>query len=330
MKKIITALLAILITSCSPEEHLGLINDIDNPNVITNPVAVIDYALPPTQVELNALLEWTNIPDSAFEQVLIDRGLDNILDGKVLTSNISTITGFESSNGALSGQYGRMFEKKNIQNTTGIENFIGLQFISFWGNPITSINLSTLKRLKILGLSECPLQSLDISHNQELIELAIHGNSDMINNPTYLYGKTLGLTSIDFSNNLKLQRFYAMCNRLTALNVTMLPNLTDLWLGLSENATTGGNYITTLDLTQNPRLTTLIVAGGTYEYIDTRGSGINSQWTIMKNVNLKNNPELTTVKVSNVAYINQVNRYTNPNATGIIVWKYDSPTVLSE
>ena len=330
MKNFITILLAILITSCDPEDGMVFTDNSNNPVVIITPPVVIDYTLPPTQAELNALPGWTNTPDPAFEQVLIDRGFDDVLDGRVLTSKISTITGLERPDGTRQSEYGRMFEHKNIQNTTGIENFIGLQFISFWDNPITSIDLSNLKRLKILGLSECPLESLDISNNQELIELAIQGNSDRISDPTYPYGKTLGLTSINFSNNLKLERFYASCNRLEYLDVTMLPKLTDLWLGSSDDAPTGGNYIKTLDLTQNPWLTTLIAKGGAYEYIDTRGAGRYSPETITRNVNIKNNAALRNVKVSNLAYLNQVNRYTNPNATGYVIWKYDSTTSLSE
>ena len=35
--------------------------------------------------------QYTSIPDSAFEQRLIDYGYDTIQDGNVLTSNISSI-----------------------------------------------------------------------------------------------------------------------------------------------------------------------------------------------------------------------------------------------
>ena len=36
--------------------------------------------------------QTTAIPDTAFEQALIDLGYDNVLDGSVLTANISGVT----------------------------------------------------------------------------------------------------------------------------------------------------------------------------------------------------------------------------------------------
>jgi len=54
--------------------------------------------------------QTTSIPDANFEQALIDLGLDNTIDGSVLTSNISSVTDLGVSN-------------KNIFDLTGIEGF---------------------------------------------------------------------------------------------------------------------------------------------------------------------------------------------------------------
>ena len=45
--------------------------------------------------------QYTSIPDQNFEQHLIDYGYDNIIDGQVLTSSISSITNLDVSNKSI-------------------------------------------------------------------------------------------------------------------------------------------------------------------------------------------------------------------------------------
>lgn len=308
MKKLLFALFSILfITACSPDElELETVTtpvqqpveqpvETQEPQEPQEPTPTIDYTQPPTPAELAALPEWTLIPDPAFEGVLIDRGLDDVLDGKVLTSNISTITGFESSDGTVMGQYySRMFEHKNIHDFTGIENFIGLQNISFWDNPITTINLRNLKRLKIVCLSECPMDTADFSQNLELIEIAIQGYSDRANDPTYPWGKTLGFTSLDVSKNTKLERLYLACNRITNLDLSNNPNITNLWAQY--------NPIQSLNLSNKSRLNVIVLKGcSVLNYLNIKGTARNG---VPRTCITENTPNLFEIEVNNVDAIN--------------------------
>ena len=310
MKKLL--LLAILLVfSCSSDHE----NQYERPIVIyTDP---IDPTPDGNGDNSNSLPEWTSIPDINFENELISQGIDDVVDGRVLTANISSLINLK-------------LEHTNISDATGIENFVSLEFLSMWDNPITTIDVTKNIALKILGLGECPLNTVDLSKNTELIEIDFQGDSSRNNDESYPYGKTLGMTSLDLRHNLKMEKIFIWCNRLTSLDVTMLSNLTTLWLGNSSSGPTGGNYIKRLDLTGNPKLETFIAEGGSYEYIDARGAGASNPWTIMKNVALNRNAALTSVKVSKLAYINQVNTVTNQNATGNIRWRYDAHTILSE
>ena len=58
-----------------------------------------------------------SVPDQNFEQVLIDLGYDDVIDGFVLNANISSVNSLDLRN-------------KNISNLTGIEGFTGLT--SLW------------------------------------------------------------------------------------------------------------------------------------------------------------------------------------------------------
>ena len=47
-------------------------------------------------------MKLTNIPDDNFEQALIDLGIDDVLDDKVLTSNINTLGSLDISGKSIS------------------------------------------------------------------------------------------------------------------------------------------------------------------------------------------------------------------------------------
>jgi hypothetical protein len=317
MKKLLLLLAIILLSACEPEEIQ--VNPVVTPPIVQAPS---DAPLPPDPIidtpkptiNLSNLPEWTLIPDKKFEDALIAQGIDDISDGKVLTNKISTLKVLK-------------VEHAGVTNTTGLENFLSLEFLSLWDNPITSIDLTHNVLLQILGLSETYLETVDLSKNTELYSAEFQGNSDKNEDPNYQWGKTRGFTSLDFSHNLKLQRIYVMCNRLTSLNVRMLPKLTDLWIGCSYSGRTGGNYIKTIDLTGNPYLSTFTVAGGTFEYIDARNA--NSAGNIMVNAVFKNNPNLTKVRVTNLALIKSVNAIPRSDDRRE-PWWFDAHTILFE
>lgn len=287
MKKLIL-LLAITVVSCS------------TPNMI------------PTPEPIKPVNEWTQIPDNKFETGLIELGFDDVLDGRVLTSKISNVTTLK-------------LEHKRIQNITGIEAFTNLEFLSLWDNDFTQINLRDLKKLKILVLSECPLTTVDLSQNTELVEIAFQNASQRASDPNYAYGKTKGFESLDLRYNTKLQRIYLWTNRIKTLDVSMCPDLTDLWLGGSGSGANSGNPIEHLDLSNNPKLNNIIVDNCALKSLNIKNT---ANAGVPRICATKDNPELFEIKVSSVA---RVNEYRNSlNSQGIpmseVSWKKDQQT----
>ena len=100
----------------------------------------------------------TMIPDPNFEQLLIDLGYDNVLDGSVNTSSIDTITYLNVS-------------MDSISNLDGIEDFTSLTELRCDDNLITSLDLS----------SNYNLITLDCSFNYQLSNLNISGAINLKN-----------------------------------------------------------------------------------------------------------------------------------------------------
>ncbi|MFK8060432.1 MAG: ELWxxDGT repeat protein [Polaribacter sp.] len=98
---------------------------------------------------------YTAIPDTNFEQALIDLGYDTILDGYVLTSKVETIKNLN-------------LLSKNISDLTGIEAFTAIESLTIKGNNLTTINISNNTNLKTLYCNENKLTRLDISNNINL------------------------------------------------------------------------------------------------------------------------------------------------------------------
>lgn len=285
MKKLLL-LLGIIVASCSTP------NQLPDPTPIPQPVN-----------------EWTQIPDANFENGLIALGHDDVFDGRVLTSRIANITTLK-------------LEHKRIQNISGIEAFTSLETLSLWDNDFTEINVRSLKKLKILVLSECPINTVDLSQNTELVEIAFQNASQRAKDPNYAFGKTKGFEYLDLRYNTKLQRIYLWTNRIKTLDVSMCPNLTDLWLGGSESGPNSGNPIEYLDLSNNPKLNVIVLDNCNLSYLNIKGTANAGVPRICATVA---NPNLTQIKVSS---IDRINVYRNSlNSAGYLnsetTWKKD-------
>lgn len=107
---------------------------------------------------------YTAIPDANFEQALIDKGFDTVLDGYIVTSVANNVTflGLATS---------------NIEDLTGIEAFTALTGLTLKGNNLTSINLSNNTQLKTLNAIDNQLDRLDISNNTSLTDLQATSNN---------------------------------------------------------------------------------------------------------------------------------------------------------
>ena len=83
----------------------------------------------------------TKISDKAFENVLVQLGIDDIIDGFVNTQKCETITTLDLSN-------------KGIQNIQGIEAFKNLRILNLNNNYLENIvDFSSNNNLKFINLS---------------------------------------------------------------------------------------------------------------------------------------------------------------------------------
>jgi len=182
---------------------------------------------------LMTLGQKTYVPDDNFEIALINLGLDSVLDDSVNTNNISNIT-------QLNVAY------NNINDLTGIEEFISLTHLWCFSNHLTSLDINNLTLLTLLNCdfnqltildittninlenlscSHQSLSSLNVMNNHLLIELDCHGNQipslDLSNNNalTILDCSYNQLTNLDLSNNSALMHLSCRNNQLTSLDL---------------------------------------------------------------------------------------------------------------
>ena len=143
-----------------------------------------------------------SIPDTNFEQALIDMGLDsNGLNGNILEVEADTITKLSLSN-------------KNIASLEGIKSFKKLERLTFSGNPLTDLDLTGLQFLNYVGANSTGLISITMADNPAIESMNLNFNSSLasvdITGCTNLDNFQIGLTaiqSIDLSQNTKLKYF---------------------------------------------------------------------------------------------------------------------------
>jgi len=169
---------------------------------------------------------YTLIPDPAFEQKLIDIGLDTDgKNGKVITTNIASLKSLDVSS-------------SNITNLTGIEDFTSLTYLDCGSNKISNLNLTQNTVLTTLFCPKNDLEGLSVYKNTFLTYLDCNTNRLKGINVSY----NTALTYLNVSNNSIFSDFQELY---VALN-TALTNLNCSY-----------NKLTTLDITNNPALTTL-------------------------------------------------------------------------
>ena len=231
----------------------------------------------------NVYSQSTLIPDPNFEQVLIDLGYDNTLDGSVLTANISSVTMLN-------------IPSSGIADLTGIADFSSLTNLYCWSNGLTSLDVSQNVNLTYLDCGLNQITSLDVSQNINLIDLHCHYND---------------LTSIDVSQNTLLESLEIHGNLLTLLDVSQNTALTYLSCGvstltdldLSQNTLLaildcGSSQLTSLDVSQNTSLSTLYCNDNNLNCLNLKNGNNNN----IINFWSQNNPSLTCIEVDNVTY----------------------------
>lgn len=212
---------------------------------------------------------FTLIPDQYFEQVLIALGCDDIIDGKVGTQNIDTLSNLHLATNLL------------ITDLTGLEDFISLYYLNCLGClNLTTINLTQNHLLNYLDFSETQISSIDLTQNTALTTLRC------FNNPQ--------LNSLDLSNNTQLNSLECSSTSITSLDLTMNSNLTTCFCFGSQlscvNLKNGNNQIiSALVFSNNPNLSCIEVDNPTWSTQNWIGPswifGFNSGTTFSSNCN---------------------------------------------
>jgi Leucine-rich repeat (LRR) protein len=158
--------------------------------------------------ETGEILYYVLIPDSNFEQALIDLGIDSnpVIDGRVLKSDVENVTFLDVSS-------------KNISDLTGIEAFTALEIFYCYFNQLTSLDMSANTALTQLGCFSNQLTSLDVSANTALTDF-------------YCYENQLTSLNVANGNNTNFAQLKAQGNpNLTCIQVDDVAYSAANWIG---------------------------------------------------------------------------------------------------
>jgi len=200
---------------------------------------------------------YTLIPDPAFEQKLIDIGVDTDgKNGKVITTNIASLKSLDVSSG-------------NITNLTGIEDFTSLTYLDCGSNKISNIDLTENTVLTTLFCPKNDLEGLSLYKNTFLTYLDCNTNRLKGINVSYNTALTyLNVSHNSISNDENLNVFFNTAltnlncsyNKLTTLNINNNPALTTL--------NCDNNLLRTINVTKSSALVTFTCSNNNLESLD--------------------------------------------------------------
>lgn len=194
MKKVYTYIIVMFVS-------FGCSNDAESES------EVMDTAEDTTTDEVEVL-----IPDSAFEQVLIDLNFDNELDGKVNKNRIDFVTEL-------------IIDAKEITDLTGIGEFNALVSLNIRDNQITTLDLTDNTDLLFVWAEGNQLESVDVTGLSSLEKLGLDRNVlEEVNVQTNVALQLLTVSEnqllrIDVSNNTALTDFIVLDNPLNCILV---------------------------------------------------------------------------------------------------------------
>ena len=237
--------------------------------------------------------QYTSIPDSIFEERLIDLGYDTINDGQVLTAdivNIDTLILENPYNGSFPGSSSFIYGP--ISDLTGIEDFSNLTYLDCsGGNIIDTLDLSQNLTLTYLN---CSGAGWVIQHFRQISSLNISQNTAL----SHLNCNSTLLSQLDLSQNPNLTFLDCMDTELQILDLSHNIGLLNLDCShsiLLQTLFTGNpvTHLTNLDLSQNINLTSINCYGNTLSNLDLR----NGNNTNIGYFNSGNNDSLFCISV---------------------------------
>ena len=230
----------------------------------------------------------TFIPDSIFEEHLINLGYDNLHNGWVLTDSVSSIDTL-----IISG-----YPNFEISDLSGIEDFYNLQYLDCSKNNIDTLNINTNTTLKYLDCYDASISELIIDnlHSLNTLDFSFNNltNVNLSGNPglTHLNCIRNQLSNLNLSNNTFLASLKCGDNILTSLDLSMV----DLEILQCQN-----NPITNIDLSGNYSLKHLTCHDNLLQQIDL-SDNVNLEWLSIGNAELMPptaNNDLTALDLSN-------------------------------
>lgn len=173
---------------------------------------------------VNSQAQTIAIPDTAFEQFLIDEGIDSDgeLNGQILTADALSVTNLSITGGGIG---------EPITDLAGLEYFTNIEELFIHHIPFF-VDLSGMTSLRFLGLSHSAVISLDLEQNVLLEELYLSSEED------YSDEIINDLIEIDLSNNPNVHTVNAYWNhnlQMIRLNNGNNVNIQDMDITLTAN-----------------------------------------------------------------------------------------------
>ena len=265
-------------------------------------------------ITLDSFSQNIYVPDDAFEQELINLGLDNMLDDSIARSAIDTLTFLNIAFPQSTLEY--------IYDLTGIEYFTSLEYFSSQTQFISGqLDLTNSPNLKYLNCAEMDLTSLLFvessqieyircdQNNISFLQVANCSNLEIlrcsqnllsnldVSNCTALSELNCSanqLSTIDISNNTNIETFQCSFNNLSLIDVSSNINL--------KTISCSQNPITSIDLTDNYFLENVDVSFCNISTADIR-NGNNTNIGAC-NITFRGNPSLNCINVDDVIYSN--------------------------
>lgn len=192
-------------------------------------------------------------------------------------------------------------DSSSIYNTTGLESFVNLRYLSIINNQLSSIDVSGFNSLNILRCSNNLLNTLNLTQNTYLNDLQCFGNQlidlDLSQN-IFLQRLTCqlnNLSTLDLSQNINLKYLETSSNPLTSLNISQNSSLKDL--------SCVNNNLVSLDVSANFNLESLICANNQITNFDLSNNSnlryLNCNANLLTSLMLNNNTNLQHLTCGN-------------------------------
>ncbi|GAB1856344.1 hypothetical protein MHTCC0001_11790 [Flavobacteriaceae bacterium MHTCC 0001] len=182
-----------------------------------------------TEYSIDCRFGETYVPDDNFEQRLIDLGYDvGPLDDYVPTINIESVTNLDVSG-------------NNIEDLTGIEDFIDLQNLNCSSNRLSTIDISNNTELEDINCSGNTIESLDVTNSPKLININIANNNFAVFDATLIPALEVfncdgnNIIELHFITNTSLVNLSCASNTLEVLDLQNGQNPSILNLNAQNN-----------------------------------------------------------------------------------------------